>query len=145
MTTGANNYIERNPQKCFSMPSLVGRRLTVYNIVCQVLLEGDIEGHCKEFELKSEQIEAALKYCSNLSCTIDNEQHQFCDGCILREIRDRDHATDIFHEIEKQSNVPFSLSDVNTVEFSEKMSSENAELITWPYARLLLEKYFSEK
>lgn len=63
----------------------------------------------------------------------------------MREIRDRDHATDIFHEIEKQSNVPFSLSDVNTVEFSEKMSSENAELITWPYARLLLDEYFSEK
>lgn len=69
------------------MPSLKGRRLTVYNIVSGCFFDG-IESYQNDFELNTNQIKDAITYCKGQKCK-EVEQINFCDGCILRGINEK--------------------------------------------------------
>jgi len=70
------------------MPSLIGRRLTVYDIVTKLYLEDSIETALEDYEIDVLQAEAALEYCVNLYCQMDKKRINFCDGCVLRTIEE---------------------------------------------------------
>lgn len=68
----------------FGQPSLVGRRLTVYDIVTKIYYEEDFLVAIKDYEISYKDAEDALVYCKNLNCKNDKDRIHFCDGCILR-------------------------------------------------------------
>lgn len=75
--------IERNPTKCFSMPSIVGKRLTVFDVVSGCYHEG-LDKYITEFNLQKMDAIDALIYCKNLDCQKDfKESDQYCEGCVL--------------------------------------------------------------
>lgn len=69
------------------MPSLIGRRITVHNIITQIDCDG-LESTLNNFELSVPHAKAAIDYCIAFECKIDSEKHQFFDGCTLRVIAD---------------------------------------------------------
>ena len=149
MITGLNkknmNYIERNPEKSFGMPSLIGRRLTVFDIVTQISGEG-LELAMEDYEINQQQVQAALIYCSELGCKIDSEKFQFCDGCILRKIADGDvFDRNDYDEITYADGTKATVSKIDNVIFLgslEELEMESVGLETWEIAESLLSKYF---
>src|SRR5690349_8801087 len=112
------NYIERNPEKCFSMPSLVGRRLTVFDIVT-LTDGGGLEFLIKDYNVSREQAKAAIEYCHQLSCKINGDEFQYCDGCILRTVADGDNFNkDDYCEITNQDNTISTFSKDGKIIFA---------------------------
>lgn len=139
------NYIERNPAKCFSMPSLVGRRLTVFDIV--TLVDGDdLKSVLEDFQLTPDQAVSAINYCRTLSCQVDADQYQFCDGCILRSIADGDtfDSNDYYEEINEHGTLTtFSKDGISVYPGSiEAFEREALGIETWKIASGLLDKYW---
>lgn len=78
-------FISCDSRICRGSPCIVGHRLTVYNVVSSLYLESDITVLYEDFELTKQQLVAALNYCLELRCTIDDTLINYCDGCILGE------------------------------------------------------------
>jgi hypothetical protein len=77
------NSIERNPDKCFSRPSIKGRRLSVYDVISGVGNEG--VAYCIDMEVTKTELDESIQYCMNLYC-LYNSQNKFCNGCFLNKI-----------------------------------------------------------
>lgn len=139
-------YIERNPQKCFSMPSLVGRRLTVHDIVTQIYLEKSLDAVMNMYQINIEETKAALEYCKNLECAIDSSEFQFCDGCILRTVVDMDEfdMNDYF-EVSNNDQTIITISKDKSSFFlgslSELEEDERGQE-TWKIAESILKKHW---
>ena len=80
------NLIECNKNKSFGQPSLIGRRLTVYDIVTKIYYESHIEIALDDYDITLEEAKAATNYCKTLTCQKDKDRIHFCDGCILRTL-----------------------------------------------------------
>lgn len=79
--------IERNAKTGFSQPVIIGRRLTVFNVVSNAFYRDSLLNYLNEFELSLEEVKAAIAYCKNRECKImESPQDHYCDGCILRSI-----------------------------------------------------------
>ncbi|UPT68902.1 MAG: DUF433 domain-containing protein [Sphingobacteriales bacterium JAD_PAG50586_3] len=61
-------------------PTLKGTRLTVHNIVYGVYIDG--KDYMTDHELTSEDVMAAITYCTALECE-NNPYGRFCEHCIL--------------------------------------------------------------
>ena len=70
----------------FGMPTLRGRRLTVYDIVSKLYYEDTIDEAIEDYDISLLEAGAAVKYCMNFECQQDINRINFCDGCILRMI-----------------------------------------------------------
>jgi len=69
-------------------PKLVGRRLTMNNVVVGLgSYSANVIEYLDEFEISKEEALQSLKYCKTLQCNIDNPDN-YCDGCILRSINE---------------------------------------------------------
>lgn len=68
----------------FGMPALVGRRLTVYDIVTKLYYEESVEIAISDYRISLNDAKDALKYCRELCCKEDKNLIHFCDGCVLR-------------------------------------------------------------
>lgn len=68
----------------FGMPTLRGRRLTVYDIVTKLKYERSIDLALKDYEITVTEALAACDYCRNLRCKIAPNRIHFCYGCVLR-------------------------------------------------------------
>jgi uncharacterized protein (DUF433 family) len=141
-------YIERNPAKCFSMPSLIGRRVTVYDVVIQVFLEENLDNVKEVQRINNAQIKAALRYCSSLSCKTDNEDYQFCDGCILRNIADGNNfdRNDYF-EITHEDDSKLTISKIDGLRYMGSLDELGKEEIgkeMWVISQSLLKRYQSQ-
>lgn len=80
-------HIERNAKREFSQPVIIGRRLTVFNVVSNAFYRDSLSDYLSEFELSVEEVKAAVTYCINKECKImETLQDHYCDGCILRSI-----------------------------------------------------------
>ena len=80
--------IECVRNKLFGVPSLRGRRLSVYDIVSKIYVEDTLEEALEDYVITLSEAKAATEYCLNLDCQKDKDRLQFCDGCILRTIED---------------------------------------------------------
>ena len=81
------NYIERNANRGFGMPVIVGRRLTVFNVITLADNTGDVHEQMREFELSMDELKSAIQYCMGLRCKdMSSPTDQYCDGCIRRSI-----------------------------------------------------------
>lgn len=86
--------IECNPAINFGMPALKGRRLTVYNIVTKLFYEDSLALALSDYEIAHSDAVEAVNYCTSLTCKEDTTLIQFCDGCYLRTIVDRENNED---------------------------------------------------
>jgi len=139
------------------MPSLIGRRLTVFNVVTQIRGDGLTQA-METYEISIEQAKAALNYCSKLKCQIASEKFNFCDGCKLSI--QRDHKNDLqfdeskYLEILRPNGTTYVISKdddlfkPNHISHFEGSLQELKEEIegteTWILATDLLKKYFEK-
>lgn len=84
-----SSLIECVKNKGFGMPTLVGRRLTVWDIITQIFIEANLEIALETYQITIADARAAAEYCLELRCKSDPDRIQFCDGCILRTLDDR--------------------------------------------------------
>lgn len=70
------------------MPSLKGRRLTVYDIVTKLYFEPTILNAIDDYEINLADANDALEYCLHLQCKNEQGRLHYCDGCILRTIEE---------------------------------------------------------
>lgn len=64
-------------------PTIVGRRLNIYDIISSIELEEDISDYMEGYELSFYQVRDAINYCRSLQC-IHDKPYNYCAGCILR-------------------------------------------------------------
>lgn len=130
------NFVERNANRGFGQPVIIGRRLTVFNIVSHANYEENIVDFLKDFDLSMDELRSAVSYCRNKQCReIKNSTDHYCDGCILRSISEGwKSIKDDFTEIDGMS---YS-NDGKTIYFGTVDQLEDAEfgLMGW----LLAEK-----
>ena len=69
-------------------PTLVGRRLTVANIVSIAYMTEDLDSDLFAYELELEDVVAARDYCSARRCLTDATIQKFCANCLLREVQE---------------------------------------------------------
>ena len=63
-------------------PTIIGRRLTVFDVISGIFYSESISSWLNEFELDRESAEQAIRYCSKLEC-INKPTFDFCEGCQL--------------------------------------------------------------
>ncbi len=85
------NLIVRSADVCFGQPRLAGTRLTVFNIVYGVHIDG-FDVYTSDYELSSADVIKALTYCKDLFCQKD--AGAYCNGCILSSIKEGYSPTD---------------------------------------------------
>jgi uncharacterized protein (DUF433 family) len=73
----------------FGMPTLKGRRLTVYDIVTKLFYEDTIEEAIEDYGISLLEAKSAIEYCMNLNCQTDIDRIHYCDGCVLRTIEEK--------------------------------------------------------
>ena len=81
--------IECVNNKGFGMPTLKGRRLTVYDVVTKIYYEETVGDALLDYEISLSEAKAAIDYCKNLCCQKDKDRIHFCDGCILRTMEEK--------------------------------------------------------
>lgn len=72
----------------FGMPSLSGRRLTVYDIVTKLSVEESVDEAISDYDISLDDIKDALQYCMTTRCKYDGSRKHYCDGCILRTLEE---------------------------------------------------------
>jgi uncharacterized protein (DUF433 family) len=72
--------IERNEKKCWGRPSIINRRLMVYDIVFGI---NSIKNYTEEIELNTNSVKSILEYCANRLCEKNENNGKFCIGCSL--------------------------------------------------------------
>lgn len=83
------NFVERNANRGFGQPVIIGRRLTVFNVVSGANSSDNIIDFLQEFELSMDELKSAVTYCKKRECeVIKAASDKFCDGCILRSINE---------------------------------------------------------
>jgi uncharacterized protein (DUF433 family) len=122
------NKIESIQDKLGGAPTVVGRRISVYNIVSMLYLGEPLEAYIKEYDLSFEIVDDAINYCKHLQC---KNAINYCDGCILRCLKDSKanfHIDNRFEEIIIEGD-KFAISlDGGEVFLGSKAELENEEL-----------------
>lgn len=80
----AIRLIEINEKKSFSQPSLVGRRLTVADVVRGMYF--DSPDYAETHNLSKVEVDAVYRYCEIRKCLSEPEINH-CDGCLLRGLK----------------------------------------------------------
>lgn len=135
--------ISCNPYINFGQPNLVGRRLTVYDIVTKIFYEGYPKVATEDYGITCKEAREAVTYCSKLECQNDNDLVHFCYGCILRTIAEgTDFKRNDFFEIKREGQ-NLVLSYDGKVVFAGTLDElEEAELgkVAWLIANEVLHK-----
>lgn len=76
--------IGRNPEVSWNQPTVAGTRLTVYDVVSGIKVDGLLE-YMQDHDLKLDAVKESVNYCKELYCQNDKEG-EFCNGCILSSI-----------------------------------------------------------
>jgi len=135
-----NNLIVCIKNVSFGMPTLRGRRLTVYDIVSKIYYEETVEDALKDYEISFEEAKAAVTYCMNLDCQKDINRIQFCNGCILRTINE---GLDFDKENYIEVNDKYTISKDGLLTFLgsiEELKEERFGKPGWAIAELVFSK-----
>jgi uncharacterized protein (DUF433 family) len=127
----------------FGQPALIGRRLTVYNIVTKLYYEDEVKDALNDYEISLRDAKDAVTYCMNLKCKEDKDLVNFCDGCILRTIQQGwNFKKEDYIEIENDG-VKFVMSKDGKAFFAGTLSEfEDSEFgkVTWLIAEEVSKK-----
>ncbi|RYZ90838.1 MAG: DUF433 domain-containing protein [Proteobacteria bacterium] len=138
--------IKCDPTICFGQPALVGRRLTVYDIVTKIFYEDNIDTAIDDYEIRLGDALDALAYCKELKCRIDENRRHYCDGCILRTISEGAVSIDgNFLNISKESD-ELIMSDDGKIIFQGSLNElKDSEFgkVTYLMADYLFSRYSS--
>ena len=105
--------IKCNPSINFGQPALVGRRLTVYDIVTKFYYEANVDIVLEDYQIGIDDGFAAVDYCKNLRCREDKELIHYCDGCVLRTIAEgwNFKSTDYLEVVKNGQSFVFSMDE----------------------------------
>lgn len=128
----------------FGMPTLLGTRLTVLNIVSRLYFEKNTKRVLEDLGITKEDLKDALTYCSKLVCREDSGLVHYCDGCVLRTFSEGwKFDKNAFVELEIDGKI-FTFSKDELIIYSGTIEEfENSEfgVIAWVYAKNLLISY----
>jgi hypothetical protein len=96
--------VERNQAISWNQPKIIGRRLTVFDVVYGIYKEG-LNDYMEAFELDRDIVKDAANYCASLECQKDKNGN-FCNGCVLNSLKngwkvDKDEFKEISIDNEK--------------------------------------------
>ena len=118
-------YVERNIERGFGQPVILGTRLTVFDALANANNSENIRTFLNEFNLTLEALKSAVSYCKNRICkeTVSVADH-YCTGCILRSISEGWQSNkDDFIEIDSISiskdGKTFSLGSIEDLDNDE--------------------------
>lgn len=129
------NFVERDPNRGFGQPVIIGRRLTVYTVVSMARNSAKIVDFLNDFELTANELASAVHYCKNRLCDkMTSSLDQYCDGCMLRSLSDGwSSIKDDYIEFDgisiSKDGKSFFLGSLDELEESE------FGIIGWLYAR----------
>jgi uncharacterized protein (DUF433 family) len=135
--------ITRNPHLLNGQPIIQGRRLSVFNVVYGIYLDG-LKNYIEDHELSEIEAKHALEYCKELVCQKMINGENFCDGCILRSIQNGSQLSkDKLNEITSNGS-KFTIVDKNRIFFGSVEDYENALFgqVGWGIAEYNFKKYF---
>lgn len=118
----------------FGQPALVGRRLTVYNIVTKIYYEHAIKSALDDYEILFQDALDAASYCMKLKCKEDVSLINYCDGCILRTIQEGwNFNREDYLEIEKHGqNFVISKDGINIfIGTLKELEDSEFGIVTW--------------
>jgi uncharacterized protein (DUF433 family) len=136
-------FVERNANRGFGQPVIIGRRLTVFSIVSHATYRENMADFLKEFDLSIEELKSAVFYCKNRVCkVIEGPLDHYCDGCILRSISEGwDFSKDDFIETEgvsvSKDGKTFFLGSIEELEDAE------FGVMGWLLAEAIEKKWFT--
>jgi uncharacterized protein (DUF433 family) len=116
------------------MPALVGRRLTVYDIVTKIYYEDGVKIALDDYEISIADAKDALNYCMSLFCKEDKNRVHFCDGCVLRTFEEgNDFKKDNYTEIEMGDQKIVVSTDEKVYFIGSLQEFEDSEFgkVTW--------------
>lgn len=98
-------YVERNKERGFGQPVILGTGITVLNAVFKAYYSESISSFLEEYDLTFAQLKSATDYCRARKCKENiSESDHFCRGCILRSVSEGWHSfRDDFVEIDSVS------------------------------------------
>lgn len=134
-----------NANILFGQPALVGRRLTVYDIVTKIYYEDNIKIAIEDYSIDLREAKEAASYCMNLKCKEDKELIHFCDGCLLRTIDEGwNFNKNDYIEIQSIDQKIVVAKDEKTLFSGSIQEFEDSEFgkVTWLLAEEINKKYF---
>lgn len=123
------------------MPSLVGRRLTVWDIVTKIYYEPTLKEAIDDYEITFLEAKTATDYCIELRCKEEENRINFCDGCILRTIEE---GWDFKREEFTQVNEKLTISkDGNFIFLGtiDELGDQTFGKLGWVFASEILHKF----
>jgi len=113
----------------FGMPSIKGRRITVYNVLTTAWYANDVGEELNDFNLTLYDLADAVYYCKNLKCKVDEDRLHYCDGCILRTFEEGwDFNKEDYLEIEIDGKPITFAKDGGLVSLGSLQELEDQEL-----------------
>lgn len=137
------NYVERNNERGGGQPVIIGRRLTVFNVISHAFYRENVIDYIKEFSLSIEELRDAVLYCKNRQCkVIESSLEHYCDGCILRSISEG--WVSIKDEFVESEGISIS-KDGNTIFLGSVDELEDTEfgIMGWLQAEAVYKKWFT--
>jgi uncharacterized protein (DUF433 family) len=129
----------------FGMPSLSGRRLTVFDIVTKLLYEDSLATTIEDYEILPADVLDALSYCTSLACQNDPGRINYCDGCLLRTFDEGHNSSpENFTEFRTGQGGVTRSNDGLTLFLGSYQEFKNSQFgkVTWMIAGDLMQKYF---
>jgi uncharacterized protein (DUF433 family) len=126
--------IKCNPEINFGQPALVGRRLTVFNIVTKLYYEKSLEEAISDYEISIQDARDAVQYCMHMKCEQDKDLQHYCDGCILRTIQEGwKFNKDEYKEVQYGENKYTLSKDGRSIFLGSLKELEDSEfgMVTW--------------
>jgi uncharacterized protein (DUF433 family) len=77
-----------NKEVASGAPTVMNRRLTVFNVISKIYYEDTLVSALEDYEISVDIAKDAVRYCSGLKCQRDPNLIKFCSGCILRTLQD---------------------------------------------------------
>lgn len=140
------DLIECNKDKCSGEPSLVGKRLTVGDVVSKLRIENNLEVTLEDYGITHEQAKAALEYCRTRTCQSAPTLLKYCHNCVLRTIQDGElfDASNYHEEVLEEGKVITVANEGGEIFLGTKKEAEQEFMgrAVWEDAKKMWEKYF---
>ena len=141
--------IECNKEKLWGQPSLIERRLAVYDIVTKIAIEDTLEIALEDYQINIVEAEAAINYCRKRICQEDKDLVHFCHGCILRTLQEGwNFKKDDYVEVKNEDGSTITISKNKKIIFAgtiEELEDQEFGKLTWLIAEEIYNKYFQKE